>query len=851
MAQPPKKERASKHSPQQDSPIIPERFQHPAAIVVLFISLLVFFHQAVFNGKVFVSSDSVAGQSWKTMMEDAEKQGTVPLWNPYIFCGMPGVASMTVSGPRTYDLSAYLLGKASALCSIVLMNREVGWVLFYYFVLAGGVYLFAYSKLRSKLAAMLVALATLYSTYIAIWVIASHVTKIAVIAFFPYIFYVVEQLREKFRWTLSVLLVLLMHFLFLPGHIQMIFYTGFALLVYYIFFLVHALVKRENWVGVARSGAILAVASVLAFAMTADQYLSTLEYSKYSIRGADPVQAQQQPGSQTAKKATGGGLDYDYATNWSLSPGELLTFVVPSAYGFGTFDYSGPLTNNQPIRRNFYFGPQMFTDAPQYMGIGVLVLAIIGFMRHRRDPFVQYLAILSFIALLIAFGRELPILYNLMFNYFPMFNKFRIPSMILVLVQLAVPILAGYGVLALLSLRDRPMTPVMAKRWKYILFGLAGAAVVSLIARPIVESIYSMFFPQKEVGALLATRNYPPSALNAIYEIVSGAVATDVSVALIVLTLLLGSAWLYIQRSIKLPILGFALVVVILLDLWRVDMKTMEPRDAREAHIENFGMPDHVQYLLKDTTLYRTLEFENGQPPYSNTLAYWRIQSAYGYQGAKMRAYQDIAENVGMANPLVWGLMNVRYIVSNTRDSSGLIQPVFQGRERIVYYNRAELPRAFFVNRYEVKGGAEILNSMKTMSFNPRDVAYLPEDPKLSIQPPEEGASAKYKKYDLNKVEIAATATGWNLLFVSETYYPEGWKAFIDGVETPIYRLNYLFRGVVVPPGQHTLTMSFEPRGYYVGKTLSLAANILVIGYFVGMAGVAVAKRRKPQSPSA
>lgn len=844
MAYPPKKERTPKHSPQQDALIIPERFQHPAAILVLVLSLLVFFHQAVFNGRVFVSGDSVAGQSWKTMIEDADKQGTVPLWNPYIFCGMPGVASMTVSGPRTYDFSAYLLGRASALCSIVLMNREVGWVLFYYFVFAGGVYLFAWSKLKSKLAAMIVALATVYSTYIIIWIMASHVTKIAVMAFFPYIFYVVEQLREKFRWILSVLLVLLMHFLFLPGHIQMIFYTGFALLVYYVFFLAHALLKRENWLGVVRSGAILTIASVLAFAMTADQYLSTLEYSKYSTRGANPVQTQQQPGSQSTKKATGGGLDYDYATNWSLAPGELITFVVPSAYGFGFFEYSGPLTNNQPARLNTYFGPQPFTDAPQYMGIGVLVLAIVGFLKHRRDPFVQYLVVLSFIALLIAFGRELPIVYDVMFDYFPMFNKFRIPSMILVLVQMAVPILAGYGVLALLSLRDRSLTPTETKRWKYLVFGLAGAAVVSLIARPIVESIYSSFFPQMEVTALLA-RHYQSSVLNAIYEIVTGAVATDVSVALVVLTILFGSIWLYIKRSIKLPVLGFAIVVALLADLWRVDVKPMEPRDAREAHIENFGMPDHVQYLLKDTTLYRTLEFENGQPPYSNKLAYWRIQSAYGYQGAKMRAFQDIAENVGMANPLVWGLMNVRYIISNTRDSSGLIQPVYHGRERIVYYNRAELPRAFFVNRYEVKEGAEILNSMKTMSFNPRDVAYVMEDPKATIQPPEEGASVQYKKFDLHRVELAVTATGWNLLFLSETYYPEGWKAFIDGVETPIYRLNYLFRGVVVPAGQHSLTMTFEPRGYNLGKTLSLTTNLLVLGYFVGLAGLSIARNKK------
>jgi uncharacterized membrane protein YfhO len=73
------------------------------------------------------------------------------------------------------------------------------------------------------------------------------------------------------------------------------------------------------------------------------------------------------------------------------------------------------------------------------------------------------------------------------------------------------------------------------------------------------------------------------------------------------------------------------------------------------------------------------------------------------------------------------------------------------------------------------------------------------------------------------------TATGNNLLFISETYYPEGWKAYVDGNEIPIYRINYLFRSVVIPAGKHVLEMKFEPRGFYLGKTISLIVNILVL----------------------
>jgi hypothetical protein len=210
-----------------------------------------------------------------------------------------------------------------------------------------------------------------------------------------------------------------------------------------------------------------------------------------------------------------------------------------------------------------------------------------------------------------------------------------------------------------------------------------------------------------------------------------------------------------------------------------------------------------------------------------------------------MRAYQDVVDNVGLANPLLWGLMNVRYVISNTPDSSAILQPVFQGRDRILYRNRAELPRAFFVDRYEVASGLQILKNMHDYSFQPRQVAFLMDDPKITVDPPLAGANVQYTKFDINQIELTVNATGKNLLFLSEVYYPEGWKAYIDGAETPIYRLDYLFRGVVVPAGTHNISMVFRPSGFYLGKTVSLTINILALVCLVVTGGVVINKRRK------
>lgn len=824
----------------QDSTLIPLKYQHVAAVAVIFLSLIIFFHELVFEGKVFVTADNIASHSFQTLIKDAEKEGIFPLWNPYIFCGMPGYASLNIPADRYFDFTATIVNRSAALFGQILNSPEVGWVLLYYFLLGIGVYWFVFDKLKNKIAALVAALGVMHSTFIIILVIVGHMTKVPVIAFFPFIFMILERLRDKFNIALSLSLIILIHLMLIPSHMQMIFYCYFAIGLYYLFFLVRAISKKENWQGIIRSASVFGVATVLAFAMTGDQYLSTLEYSKYSIRGSDPIIRSQQA---EEKGATNGGLDYEYATNWSFSPSEMLTFFIPSSQGFGWFSYRGTLTQNQETRLNTYFGNMPFTDAPQYMGIVLLVLAGIGFWRNRRDPFVQYSALLIFISILISFGKEFSLFYDLMFNYFPMFNKFRIPVMILILVQIMIPVLSAYGIVSLMN--DSKEKNVQRKKiFEYVLLGIGVLLIISIVAKDIFISIYSMFFSPQEIMQSLA-RSYGNNqmVLSELHKVITGMISSDITYGLVFLLLSLGGLYLYQTSKIKLSVLTAVLVSVVLIDLWRVNAKPMDAKPHRDSQ-EVFATPTYVTFLKQDTTVYRTLEFEQGQPPYNNTLAYWNVQSAYGYHGVKMRQIQDVFDVVGLGNPLVWGLMNVKYILSDRPDSNHVLMPIHHSDGKYVLYNRAELPRAFFVNRYEVAKGLDILNNIKAMSFDPRDVAFFMEDPKLTIDAPLPGSEAMYTHFGIQDIALHVKATGNNLLFLSESWYPEGWKAYIDGNETPIHRMNYMFRGVVVPAGEHTIIMKFEPRGFELGKLLSLLVNIGVLGGLAFVIGVPIIRKK-------
>ncbi|MCX6141647.1 MAG: hypothetical protein NTZ35_00360, partial [Ignavibacteriales bacterium] len=634
------KERTGSRQTAGESPLIPERFQHAVAIALLFLSLVLFFNQLVFSGKTFSDVDQIASRSFDTFLADAKAQGVFPLWNPYIFCGMPSYGSLTVGGDRLFDLTAQVNTTVSTVFSHIILNPPEGWVLFYYFVFACGIYLFTFHKTKSKFGAFIAAFAATFSMYIIIWVMTGHNTKISVLAFFPFIFYSIERLRERFSWFHAFLLVLLIHFSYMPSHIQMIFYVYLAVGTYLVFMLIRSLlVKKERiaeagaeaaWKGVLRAGVVFALASVLAFSMDADKYLSVWEYSSYSIRGSNPIVNTEQA---TDSKTVQGGLDYDYATSWSFAPGEMMTWLVPSWYGFGIEKYKGLFTKNQEQMANFYSGPQPFTHAPQYMGLIVLLLALYGFARNRKDPFVQYLGLMIVFSLLIAFGKELPIIYDLMFKFFPMFNKFRIPSMILVLIQIFVPVLAAYGIVSLIREREGLHGGQLEKRKKSLLLSFAvitGFFIVlaltfeSFVTRQAIQnafaSLWNYGLPRDKIYDPFF-QQIQPQVIKEITATLVDRATSDIYLAIVLLIVSFGTLYYFIQGKMKLATFAVILTLIIATDLWRVDSK---PEDFRDRVItqQMFTTPEYAKYLQRDTTLYRILELENGQPKYNNMFAY-------------------------------------------------------------------------------------------------------------------------------------------------------------------------------------------------------------------------------------
>ncbi len=868
-----------RNSPSGSAGMIPEKLRMPLAIVAILVSLLVFFNGVLSKDKAFNAGDNLASESIVPYLKAAQAAGTnVPQWIPNIFCGMPSFAALVSTGIRTYDLAHEVFDLVRAIPVGIFGGNDAMIHIWHYFIFGLGMYLLLrFGRKTSHIVAFFAAFSAMFSTWVLTYVMIGHNTKIFAVMCFPYILLALEKLREeKLSWKQMVfwysVLALSAHFLLESSHVQMAFYQLLAILIYFIVWLVSDVIAKRNIVRVFRTGVLSLVMIGLAFAMSADRYLSSLGYDPYSIRGASPLVDRSQLGSNAPQKATAssgvsssGGLDWNYATEYSFSPGEMITFIVPGWYGFGKAPYDGPEV--QPgTRVPTYWGQMTMTDAANYSGTIVFFLALIAIAAlWKRDRLVAPLFFISLVSLLLSFGSTMPILFKPMFNYFPFFNKFRAPMMILVLMQMCFPILAALSLQRIIDAvkksDDKALKASLTKYTGYAMYAAAGLLVIFLVGRGVIDGTLRSGI--KASGKPLA--NYPQG----IQDLAVSMGVNDAAICTLFAAVALAALWLYLRGKLTNAAIPLGLVVALtMVDLWRVDSRPLDIT-TKSDYEQNFQEHDYVQFIKQDKSLYRILDLNE---PTSNIPVSWGMQTIAGYHAAKMRTYQDIVDVTGnqqgyfIFNPFMWSLLNTKYIIAQGAVDTieGRMTPAFVSKEQqqgrdgkpvqtIVWKNNAVLPRAFFVRGFEVQPPVTALGLMRDASFNPRDVLFFDKKPEgiapTSEEPIDPSETVDITKYENETVEMKYNAKYQRLLFMSDTWYPN-WEAKLDGSTVlPIYKADWSFRALSVPAGSHTITFTYHDGRYETGRTLALATNVIaILGLVIGT--TTFFKKKKEEEPA-
>lgn len=816
--------------------LIPEKYQDLFYIFLLFILIIIFLWSAIF-GNGFDASDTLSSLAFDTYLKDAKGSGKFPLWIPYIFSGMPSYAALLTTGERIWDIVAQVVfGIASFIGK--LFGSDVARLAFWYAFYGTGIYFLTKSRINDKFVSFIAAFAAVFSTWVILWVMIGHNTKPVVIAFLPYLFLFLEELKEKFSLLVSTLLIIAIHLMFEAGHLQLIFYSFLALGIYILVEIINRLITKNNVVGFLRASGVFVVAIGIAFLMSSDRYFATLEYTPYSTRGSAPIVK-----SENTHQTETGGHDYEYATMWSFSPQELITFIIPNYFGFGKLEYKGHLTGNQSVRLHTYWGQKPFEDAAPYAGILILLLAILGAVRKYKDVFVQFLIILSVFAIVLSFGYTFPILYDFFYYNVPYFNKFRAPSMVLVLIHFALPILAAYGISEIFKMRETLNT--QDKKILNILIGLGAFILVA-------GFLFSALFQNSYIDAINASK-YGKQMIQSYGEATFAEISNFIFDEMIGdwyrvgLIALVGSIVIYLFSIKKLSTNLFYLILfgLILIDLWQVGWRPMEVSEKKADKVA-FQRTDVIDFLLQDKTKFRIADFTS---PVVNSPAYFRLETVNGYHSAKLRVYQDLLDvaNQGstsqVTNPFLWNMLNVKYVI--TPQQIGGLQPIFQSQQTgaFIYYNPNMVPRAYFVDSIMVLKNIDILNKIKDGSFDLRKVAFLEKDIPHKLNKLDTNNKVKIVDYQNEYIKIETENSSDNLLVLSEIYYPVSWKAYIDGKETEIYKTNYALRSVFVPAGKHTIEFKFESKAFEQGKLISTSFNILIVLLLI--AGIIFQYRKK------
>lgn len=784
----------------------PSRSRPPAAgggagrwlpVAALALATLVLFRGVMLEGLTFVSPDATAPVGFVRVGERELARGVYPLWNPYLFCGMPSFASLA------YNPWIYPPDWPLALVQKVLPLPDLTWLVLYYFLGGLGVFLLCREWGVERWGATLAGLAFLSVPNLVAVGAHGHGSQLVDSAYIPWMLWLAARFLHRGGIADLSWLALAGGFQFLRGHVQIGYYTWLAIGLYTA---VEVLRPAAGSLGrrLGRAAGV-AAAGALAAGLAAFLYLPVREYARYSIRGA----------------AEGGGVPYDYATAWSLHPIEIATFLIPGFAGFGG---------------HTYWGGMPFTDYPHYMGLAVLLLALAGLVGAARRGTAFFLAVLGLFALALSLGKN-SLLYGFFFEWMPYFNKFRVPVMVLVLLQLAVAVAAGLGLSSLLA----PPAGRAAGRDLRLTAGLGVAAVVFALG------LLPDLWRDAYLGWVRGLRpDFPEANAKAAFD---GAARDATRVGFFALVAL-GGAALARRRTIPVAAAATAVCLVTVADLWIVDHRILEPVLGPRVESRRESERDDIVTFLESRAGEGAFRIVPVQDFQSNRYAGFAIASLGGYHAAKPRLVQDYLDRGAHFAPLqsllggqgwredaFWNVANVRYVVvPGTLPEGSPLVPVHQGSQ-VVFENPNALPRASLGTRYEVVPPADQLGRLLAADHDEHAVVLL-ERPPASPPGPESG-TVRIVEYGLNTVRMETDAPNPTILRFADLYFP-GWRATIDGAETEILRADHAFRAILVPAGRHRIEWRYESDALRAGLLLTAVAAAVA-----GLFGIAAWRRRK------
>ena len=798
----------------------------------VFILIAIIYCSPILEGKILQQPDVL---NWKGMRQESidykNETGNSSFWSGSMFSGMP---NYQIGGGEINSLK--FIQPIHQIVNLF-MHGPFQFILTYLICF----YIFLRSFKVNKWVSLVGAIAIAFSSYFFIIIEAGHNAKVQSIALMaPIIAGFFLIFNKRYFW--GILLTLIFAATGITLHLQM---------SYYFFMLIGCLFFAELFIHIKEKKIKDFLLSSLLFATAIGIGLGTLytgtqlnrEYVKETMRGGHSELVKDNDNTNKTS-----GLDLDYATQWSYGIDETMTLLIPNYMGgssnydvgtdskvFQTLAQNGvPRKSAEDFCKNTptYWGTQPFTSGPVYVGAIIFFLFILGLL-IVKGPYKWALLVATIFSILLSLGKNFMPLTEFFFNYFPLYDKFRAVSSILVVAEVTIPLL---GFLAIKAIMDKQLSKEKILQSIYISGGIT--AGICLVFALFGGLMYDFISPNDAQYAA----QIPEWLMDAIVLERAAMLKADAWRSFFFIAVGAALVWLYVTEKLKFTYFVLGLGIFILVDMWGVNKRFFNNDSfvTEKNYDTYFKKQPYEEYILQDEDPHFRV-FNLASNTFNESRTSYYFKSLGGYHGAKLRRYQDlIDEHLSKMNIGVINMLNAKYIIipDNNKQPVPQLNPDAMGNAWFV-------DSLFVVNTPNEESDALNTINLRNNAVLDKQFASFAEG---FIPGKDSAAAVKLLTYAPGELTYEYQTSIPGTIVFSEIYYPYGWKAFIDEKPVEHFRANYTLRALNVPEGSHTIRFSFDPDTYHKSEIVSYICIFILYGYIIGGIVFYFLKKRKEKA---
>ena len=831
----------------------------PHAIAVLaFAILTIIYFKPLFTGKELKQDDIARHKGMsKEIVDYRTKNNSEPLWTNSMFGGMPA-----------YQISTLYPGNWIA-------KLDNAFKLFiplpagYLFLYCLGFFILLLCVNINPWLALVGGLAYGLSSYFIIILEAGHNSKANALGYLPALLGGILLLFKNRYWLGLSVTSLFTAMELNANHVQISYY-GYILIGFIIFgYFINAL--KTKTIGLfVKAFSLFLISTFIGLLPNFGNISTTNEYGKFSTRGKSELTINSQLKSNDNNKTS--GLDEDYATQWSYGIGETFTFLIPDFKGgpsnsIKSADASSlkkvnPEYREQVANSSSYFGNQPFTSGPVYIGAIIVFLALIGLF-IIKNPIKWPIVIVTLLTITLAWGKNFMSLTDFFMHNIPGYNKFRAVSMILIVAELTITLLAMLAINELfkiknwndkiklnlikadLSLKKILITCLIIVGGFCLISYLFPDIINTFLAdnedKQLIEQAVSAGNPENQVKPYVAE-------LMPQLEIARKAIfKSDAFRSLIFILLAFGSLYLFYTNKIKKEMLITSLGIFILIDLWTVDARYLNDKSfiTKEQNMQSITSKTAADdEILKDSDInYRVLNLTVNT--FNDAATSYYHKSIGGYHGAKLKKYAELIDfhidneiksfykdaNKSFASDSAMKVLFGNLQILNMLNAKYFILPGGENNAEIPLKNPMVNGNAWLVEKIvSVENANEEIISLGKINTKKEAVSQENFIKSLGLKLNYSAKGViKLISYQPNNLVYQSETSAEEFAVFSEIYYPKGWNAYIDGQLKEHASVNYVLRGLAIPAGKHKIEFKFEPVTYTNGNNIATIGSILLI----------------------